>query len=622
MLGSSMHLHRMPCSGKTPVVQDFLEWIMQPTENQEKILGLLAGLYGEATGRQTCERLIDRLERRIEQPVTGEAYKSPPNLSQRDAILIAYGDQVRDPGFPALHTLADFCSSHLAGLVSGIHILPFYPYSSDDGFSVIDYGAVDPELGSWKDVAWLGSHFRLMFDAVINHVSVQSDWFCGFLEGDPSYRDYFIVVDGDPDLRRVVRPRALPLLTSFQTATAVERVWTTFGPDQADLNYSNPQVLIEIIDILMFYVSQGAEFIRLDAIAYLWKEIGTSCIHLPQTHQVIQLFRAILDECAPQVLLVTETNVPHEDNVAYFGNGAHEAQMVYNFALPPLVLHSILTGDAGILTRWAQGLGLPSKQVTFFNFLASHDGIGLNPIRGILPEGAIDRLVECTLENGGLVSYKSNPDGTQSPYELNISYFDALSDPAAELPVEEQVDRFMAAHGIMLSLIGVPGIYFHSLFGSRGWPQGVEITGRNRSINRQKMDRGDLERELAAPGQTRELVFSHFKELLRARAASPAFHPFGEQRVIASDIIAGDPIASESIFAVLRTSQDGEDRVLCLQNVSCQPQMAAIDPEELEILGSPGISFTDRISGKPVFVDRKGLIPLRPYQTLWLGLPH
>lgn len=594
-----------------PVVQDLLEWTMQPTQNQEKILGLLAGLYGEATGRQTYERLIDRLERYLEQPIIGEAHERAPRLSQRDALLITYGDQVRDPGFPPLHTLADLCSSYLVGLVSGIHLLPFYPYSSDDGFSVIDYRAVDPELGSWKDVGRLGSHFRLMFDAVINHVSVQSDWFRGFLEGDPRFRDYFIVVDGDPDLSRVVRPRALPLLTSFQTATADERVWTTFSPDQADLNYSNPQVLLEIVDTLLFYARKGAEFIRLDAIAYLWKEIGTSCIHLPQTHQVIQLFRAVLDECAPQVLLVTETNVPHEDNVAYFGNGANEAQMVYNFALPPLVLHSILTEDAGILTRWAQGLSLPSKEVTFFNFLASHDGIGINPIRGILPEGAIDRLVERTLEHGGLVSYKSNPDGTQSPYELNISYFDALSDPAAELPVEEQVDRFMAAHGIMLSLIGVPGIYFHSLFGSRGWTEGAAQTGRSRTINRQKLVREELEGELAAPGSRRRLVFDRMRDMLRVRTACPAFHPCGEQHVLT---------CGEAIFALLRRPPQGGSAIICLTNVSAQAQRVSIDPQLALDLDLPGRLCADRISGRVYTLDGSAPLTLEPYQTLWLEI--
>ena len=261
-------------------------------------------------------------------------------------MLITYADQLSEPHVFPLRTLTDFCERYLSGLVSCIHILPFYPYSSDDGFSVSDYREVNPEFGHWGHIAHLGRTFRLMFDAVINHASVQHEWFQGFLKDDPAYRDYFIVVDGDPDLSQVVRPRALPLLTEFDMPSGSKKVWTTFSADQVDLNFQNPNVLLEIIDTLLFYVAQGAQLIRLDAIAYLWKEIGTSCIHLPQTHRIIRLFRAVLDIVAPHVLLITETNVPHKDNISYFGNGTDEAQMVYNFALPPLVLHTMQTGNS------------------------------------------------------------------------------------------------------------------------------------------------------------------------------------------------------------------------------------------------------------------------------------
>ena len=262
-------------------------------------------------------------------------------LSERDAILITYGDQVQSPPRLPLTVLADFCNRYLAGLVSGVHLLPFYPWTSDDGFSVRNYRVVDPALGDWRAVARFRRRFRLMFDAVINHVSARHAWFRGFRRGDSRYRNHFIVVEGNPDLSQVVRPRALPLLTRFETPTGEKAVWTTFSEDQIDLNFANPEVLLEIIDTLLLYVQHGAEFIRLDAIAYLWKEIGTPCIHLPQTHRIVQLLRAVLDEVAPHVMLITETNVPHADNVSYFGDGYDEAQMVYNFALPPLVLHTL-----------------------------------------------------------------------------------------------------------------------------------------------------------------------------------------------------------------------------------------------------------------------------------------
>ena len=574
-------------------------------DERSEMLAHLAALYGEDVGRAAFERLRALLDR----------YRSFPSpsirdgLTQRDSILITYGDQVREPEIPPLRTLADFCERHLAGWVAGIHLLPFYPWTSDDGFSVTDYRAVDPALGTWDDVAHMGRRFRLMFDAVVNHISAHSAWFQAFLRHDPQYRDYFIAVEGAPDLSQVVRPRALPLLTRFTTPSGEKAVWTTFSDDQIDLNYRNPNALLEIIGVLLFYVSRGAEFIRLDAIAYLWKEIGTPCIHLPQTHRVIQLFRAVLDEVAPHVLLITETNVPHADNVSYFGDGTNEAQLVYNFALPPLALHTFRTGSARSLSAWAAGLAFPSQRTTFFNFLASHDGIGLNPVRGILPPSDIDALVQQALAHSGLVSYKHNPDGAQSPYELNINYFDALSNPNGGEPVETQIDRFIAAQAIMLSLIGVPGIYFHSLFGSRGWPEGARQTGRNRTINRQKLERAELERELADPNSLRRRVFSRYVRLLKARAASPAFHPHGSQRVLD---------CGETVFALLRLSPDGGDRALCLLNISNQAQSVEVDFEDAFGPAPAGGWLVNLITGRRFNPRRKSPLRLRPYQVLWL----
>jgi sucrose phosphorylase len=347
----------------------------------------------------------------------------------------------------------------------------------------------------------------------------------------------------------------------------------------------------------------------LDAIAYLWKEIGTSCIHQPQTHLIIQLFRAVLDIVFPRVLLITETNVPHLENLSYFGDGTNEAQLVYNFALPPLVLHAFQTGSARTLSRWAGSLELPSTQVTFFNFLASHDGIGINPLRGILTQTEIESLVARVQAHGGLISYKQNPDGTQSPYELNINYFDALSDPAKDEAEEVRVDRFMVAQACMLALMGVPGIYFHSLFGSRGWPEGVRLTGRNRTINRQKLDRLELEQELQNPESRRFRVYSRFTKLLKARAGSAAFHPNANQKVLD---------AGDAIFALLRISLDGRQRVLCLHNVSNSPQVVTINRVD-ELEGIPP-DRTDLITGRTIAWNLERPWVMQPYQVYWLKL--
>jgi glucosylglycerate phosphorylase len=572
----------------------------------------LRASYGETLGDATFEKLTSPPGPLSEAPLWGTRFKkhesgegerilpSPENRGRAgvgvQSILITYGDQLHDVDQPPLRTLAEFCDMHLRGVVDGIHLLPFYPYSSDDGFSVIDYKQVNPALGIWDDVTRVGNHFHLMFDGVINHISTRSEWFKAFLRDNPKYCDYFITVEGNPDLSQVVRPRALPLLSEFTTPSGVKKVWTTFSADQIDLNYANPAVLLDIIDVLLFYVAQGAELIRLDAIAYLWKEIGTSCIHLPQTHHVIQLLRAILDEVAPHVALITETNVPHQDNLSYFGDGHNEAQLIYNFALPPLTLHTFHTGDASALTQWAASLTLPSDETTFFNFLASHDGIGLNPARGILRDDEITALVDRVLAHGGRVSNKQNPDGSTSPYELNINYFDALSDPNDTEPMSLQIDRFVAAHAIMFALSGVSGIYFHSLFGSRGWPEGVALTGQNRTVNRQKFDRAEVERELLDPQARRHHVFNRLKYLLQIRSASSAFHPQSEQRVLE---------LSDHVFAIERSS--ATEQVLCLHNVSAQLQTISLE--------SQWQAATDMVTSQGM---AQRVVTLTPYQVLWL----
>lgn len=517
-------------------------------------------------------------------------------LDQTDALLITYADQVSAPGEPPLRTLTAFARTHLRGIVSGLHLLPFYPSSSDDGFAVTDYYAVDPHLGTWADIAELGADFDLMFDAVFNHLSAQSEWFARWRTGDPEFHDFFITVDGNPDLSAVVRPRALPLLTEFATAAGPRRVWTTFSADQVDLNFRNSEVLLRTVDALLFYVSRGARFLRLDAVAFLWKEIGTTCLHRPQTHRIIQLWRAVLDALAPEVRLITETNVPHADNVAYFGDGTNEAHLVYNFALPPLMLHAVHTGDTRPLTRWAHTLSLPSAQVAFFNFLASHDGIGLNPARGLLSDGEIDALAARALAHGGFVSHKSLPDGSRQPYELNINFLDALSAPAGGESLEIAARKMLVAHAVMLALPGVPGLYFHSLFGSRGDRAGAEQSGVPRRINRAQCARAAAEAELAQAGSLRARVLGGLGALLRRRRACGAFAPAAPCRVLE---------LRPDWFALERRSADGRELMWCVHNLSAEEGAAPcrmVRPSSsgrMRLHGGPGAELSHRLATNP-----------------------
>jgi glycosidase len=573
---------------------------------EQRVNNHLSAVYDIDDAVHLLAGIQDRVTRfKTAWPELGRQVPSTERLTEADAILITYGDQITDGEQPALRSLAEFLNNHLKSLVSGVHILPFYPFSSDDGFSVIDYKVIDPDLGDWPDLQPIRANFRLMFDAVINHISAYSNWFQGFVAGDPEYSDYFIVTDPDSDLSGVTRPRALPLLTGVETADGIKHVWTTFSADQVDLNYRNPTVLLEIIDVLLFYVAQGAELIRLDAIGFMWKEIGTSCIHLPQTHRLIQLFRTILDEVAPNVLLVSETNVPHLENISYFGNGWNEAQMVYNFTLAPLILHTFHSGNATKLQQWATGLEELPETATFFNFIASHDGIGLRPVEGILTPDEVQYLVDKTVQHGGLVSYKTNPDGSESPYELNITLFDALSDPNCDEPETVQIDRFIATQSIMLSLPGVPGIYIHSLFGSHNNLIGVEETGRARTINRQKWSTAETVSFLESSSGYLGKVYFRYAKLLHVRSQQPAFHPNGAKQVIPTE---------PGLFALLRTAPDQRSKVLCLHNVTAQPL-----PVDLDI--TPyfhGSALHEILGGTPIATSGQIRLEMPPYGVKWL----
>lgn len=571
---------------------------------------LLEEIYGAAVGRSTAERLAKLLSEgsaKLTPPPSagaaraacGPAADSGLPLDERDAVLITYGDQLREPGRAPLRTLATFAERYLDGAISSIHILPFFPSTSDDGFAVSDYESVDPGLGGWEEIEEIAAHRRLMTDLVLNHCSASHRWFRGFLSGDERFTDYFLSVAPGTDLSSVIRPRALPLLTPFETPSGTRHLWTTFSSDQIDLNYANPELLLEMIRVLFGYVRHGAQIVRLDAIAYLWKEIGHPSIHHPKTHAVVRLLRSLLTRYAPWVLLITETNVPHEENLSYLGEGDDEAQMVYQFALPPLVLDAVLREDAGHLRRWASGLPQGLASATYFNFLASHDGIGLLPVRNILTSDELSGVVEATKERGGLVSYRATPSG-EVPYELNISYRDAVAEEG--LPEQERARKFLASQAVLLSLLGVPGIYIHSLLGSGNWREGAESTGRNRSINREKLAYPALEAELRREGSLRRRIFDGYLRMLRVRQR-PAFHPAGEQVVL--------PVEGP-LFALLRRSPDGSDSVVCAINLSSRPQSIVVDPAFREELIDGGT-----LEGR---IERGGRrLSLAPWQVAWLA---
>ena len=563
-------------------------------EGVETIKQLLDKIYGEVAGRMAFERISPLIERFPARESKKQGY-----FSQDDVILITYGDSINKEGQSPISSFHEFALGYLDGAISGIHFLPFFPYSSDDGFSVKDFFAIDPALGTWADVNAIGRDFELMLDYVLNHFSSKSKWFENYLAGKKGFREFAIEVDPTTDLSQVTRPRSLPLLSEYEKTEGTSvHLWTTFSTDQIDFNFKSLDVLEKMIEVLLYYVQQGATILRLDAVAYLWKEIGTNCIHLRQTHDMVKLFRSILDVVAPEVAIITETNVPHAENISYFGNGRDEAQMVYNFTLPPLLFYSFVKEDTTILSQWAQGLHLASEHTTFFNFTASHDGIGVRPLEGILPLEELEALIDTVKANGGQVSYKQNPDGTESPYELNITYVDAiLANQNAT-----RADKFLASQAIQYVLPGVPATYIHSLLGSRNWNRGVEKTGRARTINREKLQAETLLADLKDPASFRYRVFYAYLKLMKVRRGQKAFHPNA-----AFEILQIDP----RIFAIKRYTED--QTVYALTNISAAEISLSLSKKEIS---GP---MTDLITAETINTDS---FALKPYQYVWLTVDN
>lgn len=524
--------------------------------------------------------------------------------TQDDVVLITYGDTFLNEGELPLKVLQQFLKDHVKDAVNTVHILPFFPYSSDDGFSVIDFVQVDTDLGDWSDVRTISEDYRLMIDLVINHVSRESLWFTDFKADVAPFNKFFIEVDGDEDVSLVARPRNTPLLVPAYTHRGRKMVWATFSPDQIDLNFETPAVLVKMIEILLFYVKQNMHIVRLDAIAFLWKKLGTNCIHLPETHEVTKLIRDIFELVNPNGIVLTETNVPHNENLSYFGK-QDEAHMVYQFTLAPLVLHALYRGDGQYLTHWAQQLRPPAEGCTFLNFTASHDGVGLRPVEGILPQREVDDLITGMRRQGGSVSMRTMPDGTEVPYEINIALFSALSETSSSRGADQwQVDRFICSQLIMLTLQGVPAIYVHSLIATENDQAGVEQTGRTRSINRRKWDMNYLQALLDNSNTSNSQVLQRLISILKRRKKHKAFHPDVNQRVL--DL-------GQEFFILWRGLDELEFPLLAVFNLTDEMKT-------LDLSFETGLAEQDKWVNllDPMVIDTTKPIELQPYQVLWL----
>jgi sucrose phosphorylase len=571
---------------------------------KEKLVQQLGFIYKDIPLEQSTQTIAQDLINimRIEQEyVEFEPYSN--HWSEQDIILITYGESVTSSEQAPLKTLKHFLDTRIGDVINSVHILPFFPYSSDDGFSVIDYSSVNPCLGCWDDIRAISTDYRLMSDLVINHCSSRSEWFDNFVKGEGQGHDFFFTALPDDDLSEIVRPRTSSLLKEVQTANGKKFVWCTFSHDQVDFDFRNPEVLKAFATIIREYLDNGVKIFRFDAIAFIWKVIGTNSINLPQTHEIVRLLRTLIESVQPTAIIITETNIPNTQNLTYFGN-ANEAHGIYNFSLPPLLLNTLLTGNCLYLKRWLMSMPPSQNGTMYFNFIASHDGIGLRPAEGLLSEEELAMLVETVEGFGGKISWRTSQEGEQKPYEMNISLYDAMQ---GTIDGKDQwnFERFICAHTIMFALEGIPGIYIHSLIGTQNDLEGFSKSRQNRSINRHSWDETKLIEAIESPKLHHANVLSTLKSLLDIRIKQSAFHPNATQFTLHLGL---------KLFGFWRQSQDRKQSIFCISNIT--NNTLSLPLGELNLIITE--TWYELISGEEIEKLTEA-IKLNPYQTVWIS---
>ena len=531
----------------------------------------------------------------------GSAHGKAAPWSQEDSFLITYGDSLVSDDKKPLQNMLAFLTGHLQNTVSGVHILPFFPFTSDDGFAVSDYENVRDDLGAWSDIAAIGKEFRLMSDVVINHASAGHRWFEQFLNDEAPGRDFIKTATAKDDVSAVTRPRPTPLLYAHDTKAGEKLVWCTFGPDQVDLDFSNPDLLLEFIRLLRFYIDKGVRVFRLDAVGFLWKQSGTSCLHLAETHEIIKLMRTLIDHVDDDVWLITETNVPAHENLEYFGNG-NEAHLIYNFSLPPLLVHALLTGRSTYLRRWMMATAPTPEGCTIFNFSASHDGIGLRPVEGLLPEQEINRMTQAVQGFGGRLTMRSYGD-REVPYEMNTTLFCALKG-TIDGPDALQIERFIASQTIMMSVEGIPAFYVQSFLASENDEALAAETGQNRSLNRKQWQVDEVEAQLSDGDTAMAKVFYELRRRLAIRKQQKAFHPDATQFTL--HIRPG-------MFGFWRQSLDRQQSLFVVTNITHERKLLSL--RDMNLFGST--AWVDLLSGATINPENEEL-ELAPYQSVWI----
>ena len=518
-------------------------------------------------------------------------------------VLIAYPDAVFREGESTLATLSELIDKELGNIANVIHILPFLKSTSDGGFSVSSHKELDPIFGNWEDINSFSKKHKIMADLVLNHVSSSHQWVQEFIQSKPPGSEYIFAPKEIYGWEKVVRPRNSSLFINLSTKDGNKNVWTTFGPDQIDINWKNPYVLIEFLKLIILYLKNGVSWIRLDAVAFIWKEKNTNCLHREEVHRIVRLLRFQLELLIKEGVLITETNVPEKENLSYLKSG-DEAHLAYNFPLPPLLLESLLSNKADLLNNWLSSWPDFPEKTSFLNFTASHDGIGVRALEGLMDQERFHQLLVGCEKRGGLISHRKMENGEDSPYELNISWWSAMTDAGVD-PSYLQLQKFLLSQILIMSLKGVPAFYLPALLASKNDLQTFGRTGERRDLNREKFEANSLFNELADKRSLASQIIQKLNSAISIRSEEISFHPDSSMKCLSK---------GRSDIVIIRRG-DKDQSIWAIHNMTNMRLSISIK-ENLKIkTDNNSFKFKDCLNNE-ILTESK--LELSPYNVKWL----
>nr|WP_245157308.1 sugar phosphorylase [Prochlorococcus marinus] len=536
------------------------------------------------------------------------AYEEISNKERWDesySVLITYADSIYKNGEATLITLRDLLINYFGSLSKVVHILPFLKSTSDGGFAVSSFESLEDKFGSWDDLKSISKNHDLMADLVLNHVSSSHPWVQEFIKSQESGISKVFSPEQNLDWSNVVRPRSSSLFSQINTEDGPKQVWTTFGPDQIDLNWQNPKMNLEFLNLIITYLSNGIKWFRLDAVGFIWKESGTTCLHLPKAHSIVKILRVLLNNLLDDGVLITETNVPQKENLSYL-IPEDEAHMAYNFPLPPLLLEAIITSRADILNSWIYDWPKLPHDTTLFNFTASHDGVGLRALEGLMNERRIKELLINCERRGGLVSHRRLSNGEDKPYELNISWWSAMEDSGRD-PNRYQFKRFILTQLLVLALKGVPAFYLPALLASENDIKSFSMTGQRRDLNREKFKSDNLLSVLNNPESNANKNLKYLRNAMDIRSTLKQFHPNSEMKCLSK---------GRSDIVVIKRG-NGPQSVFTIHNVTENKINFQLHDNDLPEIIDNDLNMRDFLTSTKY--NWKNII-LDPFQVIWLGV--